>query len=377
MYREFFLHSLCSCLHSDVVRNTIHKTIVVITVASTNFPGTCNMPTVRLKAETTRYCTYSLLVVSLSSWQGAGIAALLHSTPYGDHSILPLMSEFNSASCGGIPGLSDTFAVGAMWTTDYALQLASVGYSAAFLHTRERGISYNIFVSPNDTNSNEWTIQPPFYSLLVTTEALQSPSGSIVADLNADNSINSVNATVAAYGVYDAQRSELRQIVLFNYDTSPSTFTLPVAGSNNVQVKYLSAASAYEKSQISWGGETYAGTGDGKMVSNVSWAIPNESVDCTKGCNVTVTAPGMAIVFLAGTPAGNSTDTTLSNSTGPSTASEPNGTAFSTTPVSTADPKPTQSDNDSRVESSAKRSSGLGLSFVLMVTLCLGKLYLE
>lgn len=49
-----------------------------------------------------------------------------------------LMSEFNSASCGGIPGISDTFAVGALWSIDYALQLASVGYTAAYIHTREQ-----------------------------------------------------------------------------------------------------------------------------------------------------------------------------------------------------------------------------------------------
>jgi hypothetical protein len=239
--------------------------------------------------------------VQLSKWQTSGVS-IANQASDGQQNLRMIMSEFNSVSCGGVPGISDTFAVGSMWTVDYTLQLASVGYGAAFVHTRERGISYNVFASPNDTSASQWTINPPFYALLVASEAMQSNNGSYVVDLNADNSTSNPNATLAAYGIYE-QGQSIRQLVLFNYDTSPSTFTVPSSGSKNTLVRYLSSSGSGEKTNIAWGGQTYAGTGDGKIVkSDASWAAADTTVDCTNGCDVNVPAPGIAVVFLAGAP---------------------------------------------------------------------------
>jgi hypothetical protein len=246
--------------------------------------------------------------VQLSKWQNSGVS-IANQASNSQQNLRMIMSEFNSVSCGGVPGLSDTFAVGSMWTADYALQLASVGYSAAFVHTRERGISYNVFSSPNDTSASQWTINPPFYALLVASEAMQSNNGSYVVDLNVDNSMNDPNATLAAYGIYEQDQS-IRQIVLFNYDASPSTFTVPSSGSKNTLVRYLSSSGSGEKTNIAWGGQTYAGTGDGKMVkSDASWATADTTVDCKNGCDVNVPAPGVAVLFLAGAPQTSAFDT--------------------------------------------------------------------
>lgn len=251
-------------------------------------------------------------VVELASWQSSGIGKVLSNT--GPNRQKLIMSEFNSASCGGIPSISDTFAVGSLWTIDYALQMASAGYSAAYLHTRERGISYNIFTPPEGPNGSPgpWTTNPPFYGLLVTAEALRSTNGSIVADLDIGGSKRNVNITASGYAIYDAADSTVRQLVLFNYanvtasENSSTSFAIPATAfpsttRQNVTVKYLVGDSMKETKKIGWGGKTFANVIDGKMVETEAiWAPANVQVDCTNGCTVNVPAPGMAVVFAGG-----------------------------------------------------------------------------
>ena len=252
------------------------------------------------------------------------------------------MSEFNSASCGGIPTISDTFAVGSLWTIDYALQMASVGYSAAFLHTRERGISYNLFAPPDGPNGSpgDWTTNPPFYGLLVTGEALRSKNGSIVADLNIGGSRTKATSTVSGYAVYDANDSTVQQLVFFNFanvtSSAKSSVTINVPSTvffastrSKVVVKYLVGDSMSEKNNIAWGGETFAGVGDGKLVKvNATWAPANLQVDCTQGCSINVPAPGMAVVFAGGAPTNNPVDFSTT-SPSPTGSGRPTGSAQS------------------------------------------------
>ncbi|KAF9006573.1 hypothetical protein BDQ17DRAFT_1223908, partial [Cyathus striatus] len=257
----------------------------------------------------TPYYVQHANVVSLASWQQSGIAV----TTSGSSPPL-IMSEFNSASCGGIPGISDTFAVGSLWTINYALQLASVGYSAAYVHTRERGVSYNLVAPPDGPNGGPgaWTTNPPYYALLVVPEVLHSNSnnGSIVVDLNIDSSRTDTNSTVGGYAIYDAKDASVQQIMLFNFanssvsGTSDAMFSLPSSAFNgserqNVTVKYLAAAHLEEKFNISWGGQTLAGVGDGKLITDdsASWIVPNKQVDCTSGCTIEVPPSALGVIF--------------------------------------------------------------------------------
>ncbi|KAG6869333.1 hypothetical protein C0993_000086 [Termitomyces sp. T159_Od127] len=229
------------------------------------------------------------------------------------------MSEFNSASCGGVPTISDTFAVGTLWTIDYALQMAAVGYSAAYLHTRERGISYNLFAPPDGPNGipGDWVTNPPYYALIATAEALQTTDGigSVVVDLNIANSKTDKKATVAGYAVYDSKGSSVEQFVLFNYanvsnfpDTSAATatFSLPASAfitsnKTGVTVKYLSASGLAEKYNIAWGGQSLAGVGNGILQdNNATWVVQNQQLECTNGCSVSVPGAAMAVVFAGG-----------------------------------------------------------------------------
>jgi hypothetical protein len=60
-----------------------------------------------------------------------------------DHGKPFIMFETNTASCGGFSGLSDSF-VSAMWMVDYALDMASNGFSNALLHVGGQSDYYNV-----------------------------------------------------------------------------------------------------------------------------------------------------------------------------------------------------------------------------------------
>ncbi|KAJ8523477.1 hypothetical protein ONZ45_g109 [Pleurotus djamor] len=247
------------------------------------------------------YYTVHANTVELASWNQPGITDVLANTE-GNRPQL-LLSEFNSIACGGVPGISDTFAVGSLWTVDYSLQLASIGYVATYLHTRERGVTYNILTSP-ESNPSEWNATPSFYPLLVVAEALGSThgNGSIVTDLNLSNSTLDPNATVAGYAIHNADDSSLRSVVLFNFAnmTAPqnASFEIPSGRFTRALVKYLSAPSAVEKEKISWGGQTYLGTSDGTLVdAPTDWGTGNTILDCTTGCTIGVPGPGLALVI--------------------------------------------------------------------------------
>ncbi|KAJ7669285.1 glycoside hydrolase family 79 protein, partial [Mycena polygramma] len=240
-------------------------------------------------------------VVTLAAWSSPAYKTIAQSD-----SPRLVLSEFNSASCGGIPGLSDTFAVGALWTADYSLQLASVGYTAAYIHTRERGITYNVLTPPGvgDGAPGNWTTNPPYYAILAVAETLQTENGGIVVDLNLKNSTTNAATSQVGYAVYDAKNNSVTRLVLFNYAAESTRFTLPAMLFANstlktVLIKFMAAESgAHEMKNISWGGKTYAGVGNGQSAADTTWSTPNQNLECTGGCSFNASGESMAVVFL-------------------------------------------------------------------------------
>ena len=221
------------------------------------------------------------------------------------------MTEYSTAACGGLTGVSDTFGA-TLWGVDYTLQLATVGYSAAHLHTRERNITYNLYDYPGD-GVDAWTTLPMFYSYLPVLNALQSHNGSRVVDLNLEDSMAKTGATNAAYGVYDATTSDLYRMVFISFADGGGSvqYTIPQGAlpqtGRNVTVRYLTAPSIQEKWDINWGGKTWKGAKDGLPLDATTGQ--DVSLDCSAGCTVNVPSPGLALVLVnkalpPGTPSG-------------------------------------------------------------------------
>lgn len=253
------------------------------------------------------YYTSHANAVGLAQWQQNGldlIAASPNRKPV-------LMDEFSSASCGGVPGISDTFAA-SLWEVDYALQMALTGYAGAYLHTRERGVTYNLFDPPDAIagGAGAWTTNPSFYGMLPVAEALQAANGSRVVDLNLANSIKDTSATAAGYAIYDGSAPTVHSLVMFNFANasgamSDYTIDASLVPSNNtdITIRYLTAPSVNEKTDIAWGGKTYAGVGDGVPVdATFSSSVPDKTTSCAGGCTIQVPGPGLAVVFLGGVP---------------------------------------------------------------------------
>lgn len=81
----------------------------------------------------------------LNHTSGVGIVApYLNSTAFAQQNGKPfMMFETNSASCGGFPGVSDSFGA-ALWALDYALQMAYSNFTGALLHVGGVDDTYNV-----------------------------------------------------------------------------------------------------------------------------------------------------------------------------------------------------------------------------------------
>lgn len=215
-----------------------------------------------------------------------------------------------------------------MWTLDYVFQLASVGYSGAYIHTREAGITYNLFDPPAaSSSSSNWTTMPTYYALLPAAEALNAQNGTFVMDLNVNN--NSQSSTLAGYGLYDGKSSALYAMVFFNFaDAGNGTASFPMSvgdASPTLLVRMLTAPSVEEKSNVSWGGKTFNGVGDAVMIE--SGFAPDQQVQCNSSCNIEVPSPGVAVVWLDA-----SKQNSGSNSSSSSSSTDQSGAAGPSAP---------------------------------------------
>ncbi|KJA16426.1 glycoside hydrolase family 79 protein [Hypholoma sublateritium FD-334 SS-4] len=199
-----------------------------------------------------------------------------------------LLTEYNSVACGG-SNISATFAT-ALWSIDAGLKSASMNYSAVYLHTREFGVQYNLFDPPTPETSTEpgWRTGSPYYGALFLAESTYE-GGTIIIDLNLNNSITSPTATVAAYGIYNAN-AERASLALINYAGVSQVFVVPSGVAEKVQIKILTAPDVYEKTNISWAGQTVSTNGD------LEGDLQIIEMSCKSGCQLTLPGPSAALV---------------------------------------------------------------------------------
>ena len=251
------------------------------------------------------------LVVREGQWQQQGLSVAKGT----GKPIVQSQYSITATDCKG--NIPNTFT-GTLWTVDYALQLASVGYSALYMHTKERGTDSNLFDYP--TEGTDFVTKPVHYAYPPVMLALQSFNGSKVVDLNVDGLTN------AGYAVYDSATSNLYRVVLINYAGNGTTFTLPkTVGGNNVTAAFLTAPNPQETSDITWAGLTWAKSGDGQPTGKQEY----KTLSCASGCDVQVPGPGAVVVMFnkqlpsgepsGGGPSGNFVNNTTGGNNGGST----------------------------------------------------------
>lgn len=214
-----------------------------------------------------------------------------------------MMMEFGSASCGGFPGLSDSFGA-ALWTADYALKMASRSFSSALMHVGGQNVYYNAFTPPPTNLSRigyQWTTGSPYYPTLIVAELLGPTNKSRIVDLTDDD-----KPFHPVYAVYE--NGAPARLGLFNFVSDASgahdtTVTVDLGGQTlprgTVDVRYFSAASVAEKYEIYWAGQTLRSSfaSDGRMYGE----LETITVQCnteTNSCDIPLKAPSLAVVFL-------------------------------------------------------------------------------
>jgi len=217
-----------------------------------------------------------------------------------------VMLETNTASCGGFPGISDSFGA-TLWSADLAFQLASANFSQVMFHIGGQNVYYNPFTPPptNQSTFHQWTTGSIYYAALVTAEAFGPTGNSQIVDLQMNNN----NDFTPGYGIYE--NGNPSKVVLFNYmsDTSGASdyvAHISVGGGetgqaaatpNSIKIRRLSATSVSQKYNITWAGQTLGGQfgSDGRMQGD----IDTETIQCTGGtCPITVKAPSIVLAFL-------------------------------------------------------------------------------
>ncbi|KAF9458509.1 glycoside hydrolase family 79 protein [Collybia nuda] len=210
-----------------------------------------------------------------------------------------IMFETNSATCGGLPGISDSFGA-ALWALDYGFTMAATNFSGALLHIGGQNVYYNPFTAPptNQTAFNQWTVGSIFYSTLIMAEAFGKSNTSQIVDTTGDREFT------PSYSIYE--NGALARVALFNYNDDPTGAyaikpKITIDGGKvplQVKVKYFDATSVSVKTNLTWANQTFGNKFevDGRLKGDLNIV----TVDCdqaTNVCAIPVKAPGFALVF--------------------------------------------------------------------------------
>ena len=234
-------------------------------------------------------------IETLLSAAGRGAAALSLASYMAVSELrgIPLrIDEANTVSCGGVAGISNTFA-STLWATSYITQAMAVGAAGINLQGNPTNcLGYTPLCAPDATaiTQGELRAQPEWYALLLTHTLVGDRP--LPTTISAEGSPNIVAAGFSGPG-------HSLKVVLCNNepeDTSPLAMQLQVgSGMGTAQVQRLTDSSASAISGVLLAGHAVA--------SNGSWRPPlrAESVSSTSG-TVTVEMPPGSAALVAVAP---------------------------------------------------------------------------
>ena len=190
-----------------------------------------------------------------------------------------VLAETNSASCTGIPGMSNTYAA-ALWAVDWALLAAEKGASGIYFHG---GLSTTCtsYTPICKTGPGKYVAEPVYYGLLF---AHMLGSGQML------QTTITTRANIAAHAVTSGGKIS---VVVENLSATPSALTLNVPGvSGTASVLHLTGSSL----AATWGVRI-----QGAALSPSGTITPGAAtpVTCTAGvCKLTIAADSAVIVHL-------------------------------------------------------------------------------
>jgi hypothetical protein len=164
------------------------------------------------------------------------------------HGVPLRVDEMSAVSCGGAPGLSDSFAA-ALWAVDALFQMARVGVDGVNIHTRPH-TSGELFTFRRPHGSWQVTVHPQYYGLAMYAQA--APPGARLLHVS-----GSSGADLPIWGTRGPDR-RVRVVLINKSLRSPRVVSVAVAGrAGRATLELLQAPSPSAKSQVTLGGQTY------------------------------------------------------------------------------------------------------------------------
>jgi hypothetical protein len=222
----------------------------------------------------------------LSEDATAGMAATLApAIRLARHAHLPLrLTEFNSVTCGGTQGVSDTFAT-ALWAPDALFELIHAGVASAALHVRANAINTAFSLT-----SKGLVAYPLLYGLVVYARTLGSDPRLLPTALRLTNTNR-----VKVWAVLD--RRQLR-ILMINKGNHPIRMALRIPSVGAATVQRLLAPSVGSRTRVTLNGQSLNSQGDW------SGAATHELLSRTRGAYTLSLPPTSAAVVSATARAG-------------------------------------------------------------------------
>jgi hypothetical protein len=204
------------------------------------------------------------------------------------------MGEFNSISCGGEPGVSDTFP-SALWLTDILFEFANSGVDGVDIHFGNHPgyglFTFNVAKSGGSATYSVQSIRPSYYGALLFQQS--APAGARLVPVNLSTSANlKVWATEDGAGTV--------RLLVLNKDRSASgPVSIQLAGYGDGALTRLLAPTFDAQTGLTLGGQTFDGSQDG----SIQGAPTSDTVSADSGTytfDMPPVSAALMVVYVAG-----------------------------------------------------------------------------
>jgi hypothetical protein len=162
------------------------------------------------------------------------------------HAFRVRVTEFNSVTCGGVDGVSDSFAT-ALWAPDALLSLARAGVSAADLHVRAYSVN-----SPFRFHRGRVSFRPLFYGLVMFARLLGRHARLVHVKVSPRE-----RRRLAVWAVMSGSRT--LRVLLVNKSKASLRVTLRLPARETARVQRLLAPSLASSGHVTLAGERLNG----------------------------------------------------------------------------------------------------------------------
>lgn len=212
-----------------------------------------------------RWASFATIARLLSERATAGMAASLGPGVRAAHRAgLPFrLTELNSVTCSGRPGVSDTFAT-ALWAPDALFELLRQGVDGVNLHLRAYAIN-----APFSLTASGLTARPLLYGLIMFARTLGTDPRLVALKLRAGRSLH-----LKAWAVRTG--ADELHVLLINKGHRSVRVLLRLPASGRAAIQRLLAASARSRSGVTLDAQRLGRDGDWQGTAVNETAVPTK-----------------------------------------------------------------------------------------------------